>query len=274
MTTMKRREVRKRSKPFRKLNIIPHALLMLLSPSFRSIHAKPAFIVGCGHSGTTLLLRLLGAHARLHAVNEESNTFVKARYENLRSYDILTFFRGRKRWVEKTPNHVYYIGEIFESRPGAKVIFVLRDGRDVAVSLRKRHGDFLAGVQRWLDDNSVGMAYVQDPRVLLVRYESLVGDIHGQMVRILDFLGEPHDEAVLRFHEASGEQVSVPSAGKPVSQFGNRAHFEYRMWQVSQPVFNGSRKWEKELSADEKVLFKRMAGTELINYGYARDLDW
>lgn len=280
MSTVTRRQVRKRGKPFRKLNAIPHALLTWLSPRFRAVCARPVFIVGCGHSGTTLLERVLGAHPHIHAVGEESNTFVKARYENLRRYDLAAFFRGKARWVEKTPNHVYYIDEIFAARPGAKVILMLRDGRDVALSLRKRHGDFRAGVQRWLDDNAVGFAHAGDMRVLIVRYEDLVGDFRNEATRILGFLGEPLHEAVLSFHARgsagpAGSEAPAPSpAERPASQFGNRAHFEYRMWQVTQPVFNGSRKWERELAPNEKAIFKEMAGDALVTYGYERNLDW
>lgn len=199
MTVIPRREVRKRGKPMRKLNIVPHRLLMWLPPAFRAIHASPVFIVGCGHSGTTLLERVLGAHPRIHAVMEESNTFVKARCENLRKYDIQAFLRGKSRWVEKSPNHVYYMNEIFAARSDVKVVLMLRDGRDVALSLRKRHGDFRAGVQRWLNDNAVGFAWAQDSRVLVVRYEDLVADFRHEASRILDFLGELQDEAVLSF---------------------------------------------------------------------------
>ena len=36
----------------------------------------PIFIVGCGRSGTTLLLRILGKHENIYAIEEESHLFV------------------------------------------------------------------------------------------------------------------------------------------------------------------------------------------------------
>ncbi len=40
-------------------------------------------------------------------------------------------------WCEKTPQHLKYLKDIFYYYPNAKVICILRDGRDVALSLSK-----------------------------------------------------------------------------------------------------------------------------------------
>lgn len=261
-----------RSKILKKLNVLPHALLHLWSAKFRRIEQSPVFIVGCGHSGTTLLLRILGAHRSFYPIIEESNTFSKARYHNLRTFDLLAFFKGKKRWIEKTPKHIRHIDEIFAFRPDAKLIFIIRDGRDVALSIKKRTGRIEDGIERWLADNALGYAWIDDPRVIAVRYEDLVGSFRAEMTRLLDFLGEPYDDNIEQFQKVTAPKEAVTE--KPESQFGNRAHFQHRMWQVSQPLFDGRNKWRREMTPEEIELFRQRAGAELVQYGYEQNSDW
>ena len=47
---------------------------------FRYIVRNPVFIVGCGHSGTTLLLRVIGSHPNFHAILDESYLFCQQTY--------------------------------------------------------------------------------------------------------------------------------------------------------------------------------------------------
>lgn len=260
-----------RSKLHKKLNILPHSILMLVSAAFRRIYNNPVFIVGCGHSGTTLLLRIMGAHPGFYPIMTESNTFVKRRYHNLRTYDMLAFFTNKRRWVEKTPKHVRYLADIFSLRPTAKVIFITRDGRDVALSIRKRKGDIIEGIERWVMDNDAGFACIDDPRLVMVRYEDLVASFKDEMTRIFEFLGERYDERIEEFHAAYDAGHAIHE--KPESQFGT-GHRNYRMWQVSQPLFDGRGKWRQEMTDDERLLFKRLAGDALVRFGYAKDLEW
>jgi hypothetical protein len=64
-----------------KLTAFPHKLLekmTVINKSCRyywntmvrhiTIDSQPVFIVGCGHSGTSLLLAVLGTHSKLYAI--------------------------------------------------------------------------------------------------------------------------------------------------------------------------------------------------------------
>ena len=249
---------------------------MIESPR-RGGDCAPIFVVGCGHSGTSLLVRVLGAHSRLCAIPFESQFALKwpEPCEEARRFfercDKLTRCLGKARWVEKTPRHIYRVREILRYFPEAKIVLMLRDGRDVASSIRDRDGSLEAGIGRWLEDNRAGQPFWDHPSVRVVRYEKLVGEFEPTARAVFDFVGEVYEEGVARFHESPLFYFSS-RIERPAEIFGEN-HELYRNWQMNQPLFDGSGKW-RGLSAAEKQLIKDKAGGMLATCGYAADANW
>lgn len=237
------------------------------------IAKPPVFIVGCGHSGTTMLRHLMGLHRNLYAPPYESRIFLHPAIKIRLAAAVWSFAaisNGKSRWVEKTPAHIYHLDRIFKCYPKAKVILLIRDGRDVAVSLSKRLGDFEQSVRRWVEDNKAGEPYWSHPQVMKLNYEVLVTDFENQLKAILAFIGEPEDETLLsfsekKFSEEPSEEESVREGARPN---------ELRDTQIQRGLYNGSGKWAAELSEEEKAVFKAKAGQMLIEYGYAADMNW
>ena len=239
------------------------------------IDAPPIFILGCGHSGTSVLLRLLGTHSRIYGIPYESRVFMHSDFKRKLASLIWTrdtIAQAKNRWVEKTPAHVRFVETIFSEYPEAKVLLVIRDGRDVTVSLRKRYGDFERGLKRWVADNQDGQNWAGHPGVLTVKYEDLVKHYDQTMVRICEFLEEKIEDGMLSFHEQPAFVFSK-KVSNPGSEAG-QSHNEYRNWQINQKLFDGSGKWKNEMLDDEKVRFKDVAGEMLISLGYAENNQW
>ena len=238
---------------------------------------SPIFIVGCGHSGTSLLVNVLGAHSRLCTIPFESGFALKwpAPCEAVQAFftrcENFTQRMGKVRWVEKTPRHIYRIKEILGYFPEAKILLMLRDGRDVACSIQDRTRNLEGGIGRWVEDNQAGEAFWNHPNVQVVRYESLVADFEKTLRGTFDFIGEEFEESVIRYHE-SPRYYFKSSIEKPDDIFGDN-HYLYRNWQMNQPLFDGRGKWQR-LKESEKQLIKDRAGEMLIKYGYATDLTW
>ncbi len=221
------------------------------------------------------MLRLLGAHSRIYGVSYESRIFFRSKFQRRLAFWLWNrnaVARGKHRWVEKTPMHVQVIDRIFERFPNARIIFVVRDGRDAVVSMRKRYGNYERGLKRWLDDNRDGLKWINDDRVMMLKYEDLVRNYEEFMPRVCEFIGEEFEEDMLSFHEQPAYVFS-----KELSHPGSRAgrdHQQFRNWQINQKLFDGSGTWKKDMTEEEKVLFKEQASDLLMQFGYADNSDW
>ncbi|MEM7209227.1 MAG: sulfotransferase [Pseudomonadota bacterium] len=241
------------------------------------ILSAPVFIVGSGHCGTTVLLRLLGAHSQIYSVPFESKLFTHPYLK--RRLTAMIWNRNaiaseNHRWVEKTPKHIRFIDRIFADYPDARVFCMVRDGRDVTVSMRKRFGDFETGLEVWGLDNSHGVAWRDDPRVMQVRYEDLVGNFQNTMREACTFIDEEFEESIIDFHEKPAyifaENIRNPGSGEGIK------HAEFRNWQINQKLFDGSGKWKQEMTGEEKEIFKadEIAMRLMTELGYAHDTNW
>lgn len=248
----------------------------------------PIFVVGCGHSGTTLLLSILAAHSRIHGIPYESDlAFRREGHVDwmVRRFNRETKAAGASRWVEKTPRHIQRIGSLLERFPSAKVLVIIRDGRDVACSIRDRSGDVAAGAERWVADNAAAAPFMEHPSVLVVSYEKLVEDRRSELQRVVAFLGEPFEEGLLthhqnpfrfygRFQDYEDVVPEIESQTAPPENVSGEDHRLYRSWQARQPVFDGRNRWKTDLSTDERETVKAIANESLRKYGYTDGDDW
>src|ERR1051326_4668835 len=139
----------------------------------------PLFVMGCGHSGTTVDKELIGAHSSVFKTPDDVKLFrlgPAEREETVARWDAGARAMGCRRWLDKMAAYVHDIDTILARFPHSILFIVIRDGRDVAVSLRKRTGDFAQGVARWIDDNRAALRFAAHPAVMFVRYEELVSD--------------------------------------------------------------------------------------------------
>jgi hypothetical protein len=184
---------------------------------------------------------------------------VAARYQAL---------RGRPRWAEKTPQNIRHLEWILSRWPEARVIHVLRDGRDVVCSMRD-HPDrrWVDGrwvkeartrpieelARRWVADTAAGMAWRGDPRYLEVRYEELVSDPPAVLDRVLAFLGERSEPGLLSTGIDDG-------GGRPDA--------------AGAITTSSVERWRRDLSPAEQAIVRRVAGARLGELGYATGDAW
>ncbi|MCZ6863196.1 MAG: sulfotransferase [Alphaproteobacteria bacterium] len=95
---------------------------------------------------------------------------------------------GKRIWAEKTPMNIRLISKFLEFFPTARVIHIIRDPRDVVLSLIKRGltPDEAAG--EWLASVAAIQPFKNLENVLEIRYEDLVLDQEVVLKQISDFL--------------------------------------------------------------------------------------
>jgi hypothetical protein len=122
------------------------------------------------------------------------------------------------RWIgDKTPNYTHYLPQLHRLFPTAKIIHIVRDPRDVAVS-RMAHSQragvteaFTPGTEQhrltvegavklWIEAVAMVDAFAKDHSTLVheVRYRDLHDDPIGETGRLFRFLGAPVEPVLIQ----------------------------------------------------------------------------
>ena len=114
--------------------------------------------------------------------------------------------QGKVWGGEKTPTHCIHLEEIFNAFPDCKIIFLMRDPRDVVHSMQKRWDTRAeAGAAIW---NQCFESYDRfKDRLLLVQYESLVARPNEEILRFCDFLGLDVEPGLFKHYENIPDHV-------------------------------------------------------------------
>jgi hypothetical protein len=172
--------------------------------------------------------------------------------------------QGVQRWAECTPLHLLYLPLIKKLLPDALIVHIIRDGRDVAVSLDRigwikpfswdRKRKLLAPAIFWKWIVSKGRRYGSrmGADYLEVHYEDVVEKPQETLARIGDFI--EHDLDYDRVQKnAQGSMVD------PNSSFRGDVPEKY-----SNPVG----RWKTVLSAEEVAQIESLIGNELRDTEY------
>jgi hypothetical protein len=168
--------------------------------------------------------------------------------------------QGKRLVADKTPRYIRNIPTLHELFPTAKIVHLVRDGRDVALSVanwRKvsERGELVARYGTWREDPVSTIALWWEREVRLgcedgralgpelyyePRYEAVVADPAGECARLCAFLDVPYDEAML----------ASPADARPPTP--------------------GLRDWRAQMPADDVRRFEAAAGDLLDELGYPR----
>jgi hypothetical protein len=156
--------------------------------------------------------------------------------------DAASLKAGRPIWVEKTPDHLFYVKRIQQYIPDAAFIHIIRNGRDTVASLvdaARKFPDVWEGptspelaVRRWDVALRESLQYRGDPQHYLVRYEELVSDPGKVLKGLCGFLGCDFD--VKMVEDYSEKAVSIvrdpthPLVSGPLGQILNTTDTKFR----------------------------------------------
>lgn len=123
----------------------------------------------------------------------------------------LATFERKARWLEKTPRHLLHLREIRRAFPEAMIVRIVRDPRDVALSLQKvpwASDSLLANLYRCASDFDASREFFErDGKNVTVKYEQLAIDPQQTLERICKAIGVEFESGMLT--PASGNNKLV-----------------------------------------------------------------
>ncbi len=250
---------------------------------FPADQPPPVFLLGFMRTGTTLTQEVLGAHPEVFVADEtdlvSSMAQELSRLTNgqgssalqLRQLDLAGVLHlrsfywkraralygdkiGKRLLLDKTTMNTIDLGLINAIFPDAKLVFLLRDPRDVCLSCFMQIMTPTASTVHLVNWESTARFYAQvmtwwqaiKPRLCMnyieFRYEDAVFDFEPAFRKVFDFLGLTWNPGVADFHKhAAGKYIASPSSS-----------------QVTQPLYSSSvgrwRRYATEYPAVEVYL--------------------
>jgi hypothetical protein len=235
---------------------------------------QPIFILGAPRSGTTLIEQVLACHPDVAAGGErpwmgelrqvalrfcaDAGPFpgCLARSWTADQRHLAAVFRdhylaraesaglwveGRRFFTDKMPFNEMYLPLLRMSFPGAGIVFVRRDPRDVAVSMLAHHlahgfncAYRIEDIVRHLAATSELVAHYERELGgfgLMLRYEDFIADQESQTRRLLAHVDLAFDAACLRFHE-SPRYAPTPSYARVAEPLNDRSIGRHRYYAV------------------------------------------
>lgn len=243
------------------------------------------FILGAPRSGTTLLKSLLAAHPVIggsdyestgifgfrdifkYALGELSPSHVQELLgrsnDIIQFYDLLTHalleLKQKQVFVDKLQMRSYRIRYVSRCFPQAKFVAIVRDGRDCFCSAQlhpnipqSRSVDTFA--RYWRKCVTLPRQILPSNRLFILRYEDLTLDPERILRDVMTYLK-------VDYHP---NQVSVKQYAATTSIKKRKVHEN-----LARPITATSHaRWRVELSPSDINRFARIAGNELLHYGY------
>lgn len=252
------------------------------------------FLVGCPRSGTTIFQSLLAAHPLIASFPETKifqytlwGRFTDKLPERLSQFfnneiqrpEILEEFNGSKGtattirwfldvldklalekskhiWLEKTPEHIFFIRDILLYLPDAKFIHIARNRLDTIASMYKAtrmpQNELWGGewsldycIERWKICNSITQSYSNNPQHLVVKYEDLLADKVAAIKTCCDFIGVGYNDVIftnyksealklglnMPWHDGIDREIEAPTIPK-YKQIFTQSEIDYILQQL------------------------------------------
>ena len=320
-------------------NPIPSITLKEVAEVKSFFSREKYFIFGHARSGTTLLMRLARLHPEVHC-NYQAHFFTRRPLLKslVDSYEIEEWLtRKSNRWNawrdlsplvlraaadlimerdaaregkrivgDKSPSstiHGQAVRDLHAVYPDAKLLYIVRDGRDVLVSerfrnfveesrflsledsriieaLRKDQAPFMNGsnsiftetfirrvAKGWvtnLQETEAESRRLFGRNFFGLRYEDLLKDPFSEMTRLWKFLGAGKIEKSL------AKRIQLEMKSNPDEEWQSRRNGDIASFLPKGQAGN----WARLFTERDKSLFKKVAGEMLTKWGYEKDMDW
>ena len=186
---------------------------------------------------------------------------------------------GKPRYGDKTPRYVTRMKRIAGALPEARFIHVIRDGRDVLLSLNRRLVELRDSepvpverfARRWRRRVKNAHRAELGDRYMELRYEDLVTDTEPALRRVCELIDLEFDPVMLGYHEHAAERLEEMNRdrareGRRIVSGAERMTAHART--AAPPSAERVYAWKREMSAADRRAFDAVAGDLLAELGY------
>jgi len=168
-------------------------------------------------------------------------------------------------WFSKEPGLFRHIYEIRSHMPNAKLVYMTRDGRDVAASMINagvHEFHVYNAAQHWVLDQRYCLCALSDPMIrdqmFMLKYEELIESPEAVMRRLMSFVGLEYESSQMEFYKNKSVMIH---AGKS------------KFWKnISNPIDSSNKgKYRKSLGTSGTRIFESVAWREMNLLGYPLD---
>jgi hypothetical protein len=231
------------------------------------------------------LTELLVAHNRWGDFHLDADE-LRARFEQIKPLNaadaVRAFYRlysekqGKPRWGDKTPGYVKKLRVIGRLFPEARLIHIIRDGRDVALSVIAMNwgpSDVTRAAQLWdrriRDAREVGATL---PHYVEIRYEDLVEDTEPVLRQACKYIELDYNPVMLDYHRRAADRLKEKA--RDLSKPGRvriqpaSARMASHALATRPPQTDRLARWRTEMSAEDVATYEGIAGELLADLGY------
>ncbi len=260
---------------------------------------QPIFIVGFPRSGTTMLATMLSRHSQISVppetlflenivdASDDRKIMLTRASESRRCRDLgldwetvtarfmecpatyswlfrillETYAAGSSKTIvaEKSPLHLLHVPTLLQWYPRAKIVLIIRDGRDCVLSMVRapwahngvvRHSAEWCRRMRW----SRELLQRYGRNIQLIRYEALVTSPDWELRNLMNVLGIPFEPSQLI---ATASSTAVPAW-----------EAEWKGKSVSHPDPDRIASWRREADSRSLAIMDSVMRTELTAWDY------
>lgn len=165
----------------------------------------------------------------------------------------------------------------------AKKVYVVRDGRDVMVSLwyylqtikSEKGNSFTDILNKYASVWQVHIDHWLQKDVYLLKFEDWHNEYEKTLIRLFDFIELPSPQKIKNmvgtFQADLRYDNRLPSI---LQRILRKTPWKGKRLTTVEPRAGKIGEWENHFSSEDKTIFKHLSGEMLIKLGYEEDNDW